>query len=287
MSDSAEIKAGYYVLAWIDILGQQGILNRIERLANVTDQVECRSEVNRVCKILNMVRDGFRTMSEIRCVNPPGNRELTDDEKEQLGRINNFEQRTIQGFGDSVIAYSPLIDNSGSRTIKPVSAFLHGCAGMLVTALSEKIPIRGAVDVGFGFDCFEGEIYGPVVASAHRLENKVAQYPRIVVGDGLLRYLARFNGNGSGSSLADRYAKSLAEYCGTLIATDIDGVPMVDFANSDFRQVYARASQPDNLSLARIFVEHERAEFIKRGDQKLALRYALLAEYLDSRIGQT
>jgi hypothetical protein len=39
-------------------------------------------------------------------------------------------------------------------------------------------------------DIFPNEVYGPGLVSAHVLESEVAQYPRVVVGPGLMRYLA-------------------------------------------------------------------------------------------------
>jgi len=50
--------------------------------------------------------------------------------------------------------------------------------------------LRGGIDVGPGLDIDENEIYGAVLVHAHRLESKHAEYPRALIGEGLLRYLS-------------------------------------------------------------------------------------------------
>ena len=66
------------------------------------------------------------------------------------------------------------------------------CEALLpvVMAMGEwGIPVRGGIDIGVGVDLYPNEVYGPVAASAYKLESEVADYPRIVIGSGLLDYV--------------------------------------------------------------------------------------------------
>lgn len=65
----------------------------------------------------------------------------------------------------------------------------NACCMLHLLALSLKRPIRGGIDVGLGIDLTDDEVYGPVLERAHFLESKVADYPRIVLGDDLTAYL--------------------------------------------------------------------------------------------------
>src|SRR5207244_7206404 len=68
------------------------------------------------------------------------------------------------------------------------SALSAACVVML-TALANKHPLRGGIDVGLAAEIGPGEIYGTALERAYLLEDRVAKYPRLVIGDELWRYL--------------------------------------------------------------------------------------------------
>jgi hypothetical protein len=55
--------------------------------------------------------------------------------------------------------------------------------------MSQGWPIRGGIELGLAMDIDNDDIYGPALARAYTLESKVAQYPRIVIGEELILYL--------------------------------------------------------------------------------------------------
>lgn len=284
---SAHVYAGYYVAALIDILGQQEELERIRSLASSPEQKsEVEQLAGRCCQRLKLVRDLFTKGCAIKKTNPPQMFDLSDEQQTQLDTINTFEPAKFQGFGDTVIAYTTVKNRDDKLTVQAVDAFLGGCALTMLTCLSERLPIRGAIDVDFGFDCFESEIYGPVLQSVHKMEDAIAEYPRIIVGGGLINYLSRFPTNPPNADLADRFNARITAFCKEAIVPDIDGVQILDYAGSAVHQrLSAWPEINDKLHKVHDFARQEHRKFVSTGDRKLALRYALLEGYLNSRIG--
>lgn len=292
-SESGDTYAGYYVVAWIDLLGQTQELEGIRAVASSPDkafsekQGELEERVRGCCRNLELVRSLFTKGCELtlRKTNPPPNVTLTQELQAELDAINSFEAPTFQGFGDTVIAFTPVKGRDGKLKVQAVDAFLGGCAMTMLMCLAEGTAIRGAVDVDFGFDCFDGEIYGPVAASVHKLEDEIAEYPRIVVGDGLRRYLSNFDAPQPDTCRSEGFSRELAGFCRRIIAPDVDGVWILDYAGAAVRErLSAWGEMNATLESARGFSNQEYAKFVANGDRKLALRYALLERYLDERI---
>jgi hypothetical protein len=59
--------------------------------------------------------------------------------------------------------------------------------------MSRHTPIRGAVEVGKGFEWPEGGVYGPIMADVYELESQIAYYPRIVIGQDLSSRICGWN----------------------------------------------------------------------------------------------
>ena len=66
---------------------------------------------------------------------------------------------------------------------------LGNCALAMLVHLGKGNPIRGAIEIGVAVDWKEFGIYGSALHSAYSLENSVAKYPRVIIGDELLKYL--------------------------------------------------------------------------------------------------
>ena len=95
-------------------------------------------------------------------------------------------------FSDSVILYLRLDEKSELRSISSISRFMTSCAMLFGQTLADRLPFRGAIDVGLAGQLFEDDsgLYGPAVSRVYNLERN-AGYPRIVIGDELFRLLAR------------------------------------------------------------------------------------------------
>ena len=88
----------------------------------------------------------------------------------------------------------------------------------------------------------ENEIYGPALSRAYALESKIANYPRVVVGEELIKYLnlIRTLNKNSGLSANDRVNALAAEKSIELLTEDDDGYIIVDYLGSYIRNVFPK-----------------------------------------------
>jgi hypothetical protein len=85
---------------------------------------------------------------------------------------------------------------------------------------------RAGLDVGIGMEIFPNEVYGPVLLSAYQLESAVAEWPRVVLGRGLLDYLDFLERLSPTDSL-DAFTARMAVGAKEFICTSDDGWPML------------------------------------------------------------
>ena len=102
--------------------------------------------------------------------------------------MRRFQHMSIEvlQFSDTLVAFCPLVNVHGCLTLEPVCAFLLCLGRTLLLSLSKQTPLRGAIEIGLAGRFPQTDLYGPVLAAAHRLESKVAEYPRIIVGSNIL-----------------------------------------------------------------------------------------------------
>jgi hypothetical protein len=192
-------------------------------------------------------------------------------------------------FSDTLIFYSPLQNEHGYWQMSNVCRMIVTSGALMLAALNAKTVFRGAIEVGmltrFPPDSAgrPGDPYGPALAKAHQLESKVADYPRIVVGPGVLSYLDAVERTAAAEP-AIRAIQALVPQCRTYLAQDRDGCWIVDYLNDAFANARGdpagwRKLQADGLT----FVEAELGRFRREHNQKLAHRYERLVAYFHSR----
>ena len=153
---------------------------------------------------------------------------------------------------------------------------------LMLAALKSKTVFRGAIDVGMLTRFPSGDPYGPALARAHKLESKVADYPRIVIGQGVLSYLDGIE-RSERRDPAIRAIQALATQCRAYMAQDCDGNWIVDYLNDAFAGAGGdpatwRAHQADGLE----FIQAELARFQSSGSKELVARYKRLQSYFQS-----
>ncbi len=211
------------------------------------------------------------------------------DQFKEMMKSNLKHQR----FSDCIQAYVCLhTDKYHSNAINGVFGALLACGGMLLLSLATKKAFRAGIEVGLGTELDNGEIYGPVLYKAYELESKVAEYPRIVIGQELINYLktlANAHEQLPAQTKEDvELCKLMATKCLKMIVRDLDGIPILDYLGTEFLQNInensERAKELEGVSkLALQFVESEYSKRKQAGDKKLALRYYLLLNYLKAK----
>jgi hypothetical protein len=130
-------------------------------------------------------------------------------------------------------------------------------------------------------DIEDGEVYGPALARAHKLESRVAQYPRIVIGEELIRYLQMVAGQ-KATTEEERAHALLAKRSLGLLAVDDDGCTFLDWLGTDISKAFREKAEL--VQTAYKFIIQESVKHKEARNSKLGFRYTLLRNYVESRL---
>lgn len=271
---------GYFCVAFVDLLGQQNAIAQLASLPLDTEGARdrlleaLRDSAGRVRRI----RKSFQDFLSAASTNRQSLHGLSKEQQEQFLRMRNFEIAQF-GFADSFVLSTSLSEQDGAgQPASAVWAMLYGLAGIHTIALAEGIPLRAGIDVDRGTDILPNEVYGPAAVNAYQLESKVAEYPRIAIGEGLLRYLEYLER--STGSFESPYVVGQADRSRRLIcAAPDDGRPMVHTLSSELLTGPGSAEREAAQQAAYEWVKRE-AQRVST-DAKLGPRYARLLRYFN------
>lgn len=116
---------------------------------------------------------------------------IAKEARGELYKIYEIDNIKVQCFSDSIIIYTPIVDDFDSRTIPVVdlATILLSLVTNYFYFLIEEIPFRVGVEIGVGNDNEKYGLYGSAISNAYSIENSIANYPRIVLGKILSEYL--------------------------------------------------------------------------------------------------
>lgn len=281
--EKKSLTVGYYLVAFIDILGQK---ERLNQLADVPLSPEGRDRSIEVLKETYGAVEGFRQTFENffqgLLKESPLASEIPGPLRAEFMALRSTSVKTQQ-FADTVVLYAPLRDDVMKAPINGVYAILLACGASYLTMLAARHACRGGIDVGVAYEPHEGEIYGQALHSAYDLERTVVQYPRIAIGLSLVDYLNTY-AQAPGDAVLVRYSRELAKRCLDLLAKDIDGWPFLDVLGEGYHQAVGGPRPLDQIipeAYAFVIEEAQRAKDAK--NSKLAFRYALLRQYFEAR----
>lgn len=278
---SPQMEASFYAVAFFDLLGQS------ERLAEIHDE---RVFLEHHAKLAALLKDTFGRVLTFRKTLDKLIANLTKEyalPAHLAGRISQQEYAAltsrsigVEYLGDAALLKVCL---KAGYPIPPVSidAMLQGVSTMFLAFLAGGIPIRGGIDVGWGWEITPGSLYGTMVPRVLRLEEKEAEYPRILVGQVLMNYLrgaasdptafgAEVAAQGLAKAAAERSLSRIVEENGKHVLNPFDGTifvkPVEDWA--------------DILENVTAFVSSSIEEFAKVGNEKLRERYERLEKFI-------
>lgn len=279
---------GHYVLCFIDILGQQAGLARWAELPDdlkpSPDFIEAmKKTVGSVLVFRDIFQSLFDTFSKSTI--PQALIDALPAEKQALYTRYRHCILTTQQFGDTFVFYAPIPNASGDVSMVAPFRMLVACCGAMIASLAGQVPIRGAVSVGVGTEIATQTLYGPVLAAAHHVESRVADYPRIVISQSAISF---FKGNAgfSDDSQIDVLMKSLAAVCRSLLCRDQDGQVIVDYLGQGMRDLQGGVTPEtlDAIEKAYRFVRSEATRFQDEGCEKLEVRYTKVLNYFHARL---
>jgi hypothetical protein len=287
MEDSNTANLCYHVVFYCDVLGQRATLSKLTELPGTEqEKAETIKLLQQSAGVILGLRDFFADYFQALTKESALAASLPENQRAEIRRTRPAKP-SFRFFSDSFVVWIPTYDEDatleGCRAIGAVFLTLLAAGATQVVALGTHTPMRGGVDVGLGIELrgFE-DLYGPALVRAVHLEDAVAGYPRIAVGDELLKFVDAF----SRCSVRTPYGqlnRILAQASARLLFTDADGRRALDFLGQEVRNSDLGGHLAKLVPSAFRFVAGERSKWHAAGNAKLSSRYDSLWSYLCSR----
>jgi len=224
--------------------------------------------------------------------NNPNYHSLTTEQKTQFKKLK-YGDIKFRYISDGIIIYAPLVIIKGEQRVQDIMSIIMTAANLILIEFGNSVAIRGAIELGWATK-IEGwtknkedaDIYGPVLTRVHYLESKVADYPRIIVGDRLIDYLklrSQLSDEEAGNP-QEKLNKICEKHCRLLTCEDTDGQFIVDFLGEYMQGIIKSPDVAPLVKLGYQFVKQEYIRYKQTRDSKLAFRYEHLMNYYLDRL---
>lgn len=183
------VDIGYYVVAFMDLLGQQSKLRSLRDLPNTDDEKQMGSfiaSLKETYGVVTQMRKVFETYFS-KFVKRRSDLSMLNEEQRKTYSKLTSNPIQIRPFSDATIVYLSLRTDTAKLPTRGIFGILGAAASTSLLSLYAGHPIRGGIDIGLGMEIDDGEIYGPCLSRAYTLESRIAQYPRVVIGKELLQ----------------------------------------------------------------------------------------------------
>lgn len=284
-------KWGEYVVASMDVLGQKCQFDRIKFFAIDSIPQETLDDVaSKTVRPVEFVRNRLEELflSSSKTVNQIIT--VPDRDKAEYNQARRTTPIRFQFYSDSILASVALrVTRYQLNDLFAVYDMLASVGGTLLMTLATNASFRAAIELGAGTDLENGDLYGPIRAEAYELEEKKADYPRIVIGDRFFEYLKSFSeGYPRIPCRTERElqgSKDMATQCLKMIAADPnDGLRIFDYLGREFLEKTESNCQREICNEARVYVEKELLDHSDSGSDRVAEKFSKLRCYFDSRI---
>jgi hypothetical protein len=185
--------------------------------------------------------------------------------------IPDLREDEYINFSDLSIIWTPLTPNGG--LLRPgcvhsqILRLVHAQASPL---FDEGILLRGGITVGDVARSY-GQLFGPAVVRGYDLENKVARFPRIVVGEEVFDELA------TNPNLWVHDKETDTKELQSLLHKDFDGEWFVDYLRVIKEELDDRSEYPSHLKRHEEFIEQGLADH--RQSPSILAKFKWLREY--------
>lgn len=188
---------------------------------------------------------------------------------------------TTQRWSDGLVSFACLGDENIKCHLNDVYGLFTLAGSLCFMGLASKRPIRGAIEVAWGVELHPGEIYGAAVARAYELESYVAGYPRIVIGQEMLKFLDLQCQNPKTDPFS-QFDRALATRCREMILKDADGHTFLHYLGPAFFHAVTHSAHGELYKKAHQFVVEQLHEHQTAQNSKLAFRYLHLLQYFNA-----
>ncbi|OGS22729.1 MAG: hypothetical protein A2314_01075 [Elusimicrobia bacterium RIFOXYB2_FULL_50_12] len=290
-----DITAECFCVAFIDILGQKEALRAFRNLSFDKPKEQLQQEWARTYEstagFIENLRNSFNNFFKSYTTERPVPNSIPQDKVSLWRNLQQTRKLNEYTFSDC-IQYSVSLRDTGeyySPVMNGLWGILMAYGGMALFALSQGKALRGAIDIGLGTKLSSGEVYGSVSLDVYELESKAAQYPRIVIGHGVIDFLQRFV-NKENPSLASKIDNDIEVCVGIkdhllkMLAYDFDKVVILDYLGETLRTSLTNTDAARKYFSALInnavkFIETEYAKHMNANRMELSKKYGYLLNY--------
>ena len=279
-------KYRFYLVAFLDILGQKDKLLKIKALPQTPEEFDIFVKLDKETRgMIIKFRDAFFNFFKGVYKKRPIPEELTADQRTKYLEIKKRAEKlkpSIIPFTDSIIVYVPLSDDDKVIQVDGIFSSMLAIAGAFLVLMINGSIFRGGIEIGIACSIGPNEIYGPALVKAHEIESKKAKYPRIVAGDELVDFLQKASLNLE-KEVQSEINQVLAQKCLNLLMIDADGKYALDYLGHEYREM-SKQILPDIYEKALSFLESSFSEIKEKKNSDLFMRYLWLADYFESRL---
>jgi len=277
----------YHAVAFIDILGQK---DAFKQIVKVPTDPEGHQRLIKALKdtvgFVEFLRNGFKDCFATYSKSAGGEDRVPQQFREEYLRLKKNDI-SLYGLSDSVVAWTPLMaSDNHCAAMNSIYGILMASAGMFILSLAAKHAIRGGIEIDGGIKLAPEsiEIYGPALFKAVTLEGYVAKHPRIVIGQGMLDFLATVSA-GTSTERTAVYARQIARLCREMIVQDSDGYFILDYLGKLILATSSRALPKNEVLVpAKRFIESELVRWEAQDNPELAARYRKVLAYFNVRL---
>jgi hypothetical protein len=279
----ANLEVNFWAVAFLDLLGMRDALRRLDFDPGDTNETAVVEAMRDSVGAMEKFKDVWRAFEDGQndSALPAFGAALPPEAQAILKRWRRIQLKHTQ-LGDALVLYVPLYEAEDNSPVRGFQALLAACASLLLMQLAVGHPVRGGIDIGAGVEHPTGGLYSAALVKAYDLESKVAKYPRIVVGDGVEKYLRWIRSRRQENWLHKLDAGIVANIEGLLCPDPTDGHQIVDFLGKTFRDQVASGLDRKIVRDAQAFAISQVAHWTQ--NDKLAERYRHLAAYFEKRM---
>jgi hypothetical protein len=278
-----------YCVCFLDLLGQRAALHNQGLLPSVDSEQGRKELIATLLKGTGPIIELRKYAEDMRSKyvqehpNSPARAQLPHELRASWDEIQNTKVK-MQSWSDGIVLYVCLGDESVKCKMNGIFGMLGIAGSICLDFLGMGIPVRGAIEVGWGVEVQDGDISGAAVARAYELDSVVAQYPRIVVGPIALNLIqSRAGTTAAGDDIYSQADQGMAKLCVQMLVKDVDGHCAVHYLGEEF-QLYVDGGKRDPLvyTKAYAYIIDQLSEHRRTQDTKLAFRYSQLLQYFDA-----
>jgi len=274
----------HYLVVYFDLLGQGSKLSKIAELP--TDKTEQQFFIENtrgtIGQVLRLRADFKEFYGEVNSFIPNEN-DVPSVHRDVFRKALERPPLFLYGLSDAMVIGVPLTsDNEGCTAITGIYYVFVATCSLGLSFLSKHVPIRAGLDVGIATQIDSNELYGHALERAIYLESKLAEYPRFLVGEGLINYLSWAETQKFDTKLGG-ITRKMAKLIKSIIIQDTDGRYMLDFLSTQVREWVENTIDLKLVASAYGFVLEEYRKYSQEGNDKLASRYYRLLQYFHSR----